>query len=370
MRVSLAAAAAAAAESPEKTLGVQPVKPHAACSSTEGVLRELQQTPSSNSSNSNSSSSSSSSSATRLVPLPPRGSPAPLPAALLQREQQLRAYISSLGSSAAAAAATQEAWIDFSLPPLPPADTPEYMKRHSRAEAAQISKTSETQRRLLLRAPSTPGASGAFLRTPRGPPLRTAQGGGAPLRTPRGAPPHHKSGGGPPLRTPHGSPSGSPARGPTKSPGRCPSRSPARGPSRGPPGGPPGAPLLPGAVFVSRATLLQRCRVEETNVRDIEGRTVMVQQQLWQQMLQSAAERQVLQHCCCVGAPQTAEFVRGTEKRRIQNALRRIKEHLEVRHMSNKRCCCCCCCNCCCCCCCSCCYCNAAAAVMLLLLLL
>ena len=91
-----------------------------------------------------------------------------------------------------------------------------------------------------------------------------------------------------------------------------------------------GGPLLPGGVFVSRGTLLQRCHTQDSNLTDVNGAAVKVQVQLLQQVLGSTIPRQVFEHCYRLGVPEGPDVARALEKRRIQNSLRRVKEHLEV----------------------------------------
>ncbi|OEH75589.1 hypothetical protein cyc_05309 [Cyclospora cayetanensis] len=89
------------------------------------------------------------------------------------------------------------------------------------------------------------------------------------------------------------------------------------------------APVLPGGIFVSRGTLLQRCHTQESNLLDVNGAGVRVQVQLLQQVLSSTIPRQVFEHCYRLGVPEAPDVARALEKKRIQNALRRVKEHLE-----------------------------------------
>ncbi|KAL8427021.1 hypothetical protein ACSSS7_007919 [Eimeria intestinalis] len=230
MVVAAAAAAAAAAFSPRP-------RPTSSPEQTSSSI-------SSNSSSSNSSSSSSSSSRrreVRLLPLPCGPLPAPSSAAVLQREQQLDAFLARLQVSPGGDRRV-DGWIGWETPrshldlnPSMPRDTKQQQPQQQKQQQHQQQEEDEVRGCLA----------------------------------------------------------------------RC--------------------------LFVSRGTLLQRCDTQDSSLIDLHGSAVRVQVQLLQQVLGSTIPRQVFEQCFKRGVPQSPDAVRAFEKRRLQNCLRRTKEHIEQR---------------------------------------
>ncbi|PFH32946.1 hypothetical protein BESB_081450 [Besnoitia besnoiti] len=84
-------------------------------------------------------------------------------------------------------------------------------------------------------------------------------------------------------------------------------------------------------VYVSRHTLTRSSVAQPSTLTDARGDRVCIQAQLLEQVLAGAQPRQVFEYFFGHGVPIDASVSRFLEKRRLQNTLRRVKEHLEKK---------------------------------------